>query len=64
VFISGGSKLEKKITSMMENKLRRTSTYMRCIASKTINIEIRIRKIPFANPDSVSIRPYLKRDNN
>ena len=37
------------------------SAYRRCIASNTINIEIRIRKMPFAKPESVSIRPYLER---
>lgn len=28
------------------------------MASNTINIEIKMRKIPFANPESVSILPY------
>ena len=32
----------------------------RCTASKTIKIEIRMRKIPFEKPDSVSIRLYLQ----
>jgi len=31
------------------------------MASNIIKIEIRIRKMPFAKPESVSIRPYLKR---
>jgi hypothetical protein len=31
------------------------------MASNMIKIEIRIRKMPFAKPESVSIRPYLKR---
>lgn len=34
-------------------------TYRRCIASKQIKTEIRIRNIPFENPESVSMRPYL-----
>lgn len=32
-------------------------THSRWMASNTINIEINMRKIPFANPDNVSIRP-------
>ena len=32
-------------------------TYMRWIASKMMNIEIRIKNIPLANPDNVSMRP-------
>jgi hypothetical protein len=32
------------------------------MASNTINIEIKMRKIPLANPESVSTRPYLKID--
>jgi hypothetical protein len=30
------------------------------MASNIMKIEIRIRKMPFAKPESVSIRPYLK----
>jgi hypothetical protein len=41
-------------------RLRRSRrTYTRCNASKMMKIEIRTRNIPFANPDSVSTRPYL-----
>jgi len=30
------------------------------MASNIMKIEMRIRKMPFAKPESVSIRPYLK----
>ena len=30
------------------------------MASNIMKIEIRIRKMPFAKPESVSIRPYLE----
>lgn len=33
---------------------------MRWMASKTMNTEMRMRKTPFAKPDRVSMRPYLK----
>lgn len=33
---------------------------MRSIASNTMKTEIKIKNIPFANPDKVSIRPYLR----
>lgn len=36
--------------------LRKTD--IRWIASNTMKIEMRMRKMPFANPDIVSIRPY------
>jgi hypothetical protein len=38
-------------------KWKKNGTYMRWIASKMMNIEIRIKKIPLANPDNVSMRP-------
>jgi hypothetical protein len=31
---------------------------IRCTASKTMKTDIRMRNIPLANPDKVSIRPY------
>lgn len=40
-----------------KSKLDVRLTYMRWTASKTIKIDMRMRKIPLANPESVSIRP-------
>jgi len=37
----------------------RSITHSRCMASKIMNIEIKIKKIPLAKPDRVSMRPYL-----
>jgi hypothetical protein len=44
--------LNKDVRNKGEN-----GTYMRWIASNMMNIEIRIKKIPLANPDNVSMRP-------
>lgn len=47
-----------------KEKVKKVSrTYIRWIASKMINIEIKIRNIPLAKPDNVSTRPYLNTVN-
>jgi hypothetical protein len=43
-----------------DSKRAKETTYSLCIASKMMNIEIKIKKIPLAKPDKVSIRPYLE----
>lgn len=58
VFISGGSRLEYVVDTMNGFTKAKRVTYIRWIASNMINIEIKMRKIPLANPDSVSILPY------
>ena len=51
-------RIEAKMPGQKPQMVCSGDTYIRWIASKTINIEIKMRKIPFANPDSVSILPY------
>ena len=60
VDISGGSKLvDGKISDYQDDTLA-TWTYSRWTASNTMKIEIRMRNIPFAKPDNVSILPNLR----
>ena len=58
VFISGGSRLEHTTNVMNGLAQGKRITHIRWIASNTINIEIKMRKIPLAKPDNVSILPY------
>lgn len=54
VFISGGfilSYSQRRVT------LRMLSTHSLSIASKTMKIEMRIKKTPLEKPERVSIRP-------
>ena len=45
------------ISATTDNKEVVHQTHIRCIASNMMKMDIRIRKIPFANPERVSIRP-------
>lgn len=50
--ISGGFALKGNY-EYVTRPLNRITTYMRCSPSTMMNMEIKIRKIPFAKPDSV-----------
>lgn len=54
--ISGGFALKGNVYEYVTRPLNRITTYMRCNPSTMMNMEIRMRKIPFAKPDNVWIR--------
>jgi len=59
VFISGGSILELDGGQEKDaSKKREGKTDIRWMASKMMKIEMRIKKMPLANPERVSMRPY------
>ena len=49
---------EQKLAPRGITRETKEITNIRWMASNTINIEIKMRNIPFANPESVSILPY------
>jgi len=55
-----GIQPEKGILAQTALRGLHPRAHRRCMASNMMKIEIRIRKMPFAKPESVSIRPYLK----
>lgn len=54
VFISGGSILKRRVSTSNSGPV---VPYMRWMASKMIKIDIKMRNMPFAKPESVSMRP-------
>ena len=49
--------LQAILLSAASVKMIEKKAHMRWIASKTMKIEMRMRKMPFAKPDKVSMRP-------